>query len=115
MQIDVSYVVEEKYPAPQTQEGLARALRDSRYQCLDHDFLHPDKKLEAPRARRSYVDGTSRPETCVRDLRYSVRDDSPCKGVPVVRLEPTTAKLKVTAGVIPATTARAMRGVRPSR
>jgi hypothetical protein len=125
-QIDVAYVVEEKYPAPEIREGLTRTLRDSGYQPLDHDFLDPSLKLGVPRDWGSYVDGTARRETCVRELvedwqntqgdiaRYRLRYDSPCEAGPVRRAEPTTATLKVTVGMIPAAAARAAREA-PSR
>ncbi len=120
-QVDVTYLAEEKYPAPEIRKGLARTLRDSGYEPLDHDFLDPTIKLEVPRRWESYVDGTTGRETCVRELvedwqnsqadvlRYSLRYDSPCEAGPVGRTEPTTATLRVTIGLIPAAAARAGR------
>jgi hypothetical protein len=120
-QVDVVYVAEEKYPAPEIREGLTNTLRDSGYQLLDHDFLDPSVKLEVPRDWGSYIDGPTRRETCVRELvedwqnsqgdivRYSLRYDSPCEAGPVRRAEPTTATLKVTVAMIPAAVARAAR------
>jgi hypothetical protein len=120
-QIDVAYVAEEKYPAPQVRQGLARALRDSGYQLLDHDFLDPGEKLEVPREWISYVDGTERREICVREVvedwqnaqadvvRYRLRYDSPCEAGRVRRAEPTTTTLRVTVGMIPAAGVRAAR------
>lgn len=117
-QIDVAYVADEKYPAPGIREGLARALRDSGYQPLDHDFLEPSQKTEVPRDWSSYNSGR---QTCVREVvedwqntqgdvvRYSLRYDSPCEAGPVRRDEPTAATLKVTVGMIPAAAATAMR------
>jgi hypothetical protein len=96
-------MVQAKYPAEEIREGMARTLRDSGYQWLDHDFLDPSRKLEKPRDWWSYVDGTGRRETCVRELledwptphsdvvRYSLRDDSSCEAGPAAhRVEPTT-------------------------
>ena len=122
-QIDVAYVADEKYPARQIRQGLARALRESGYQLLDHDFLDPNEKLEIPREWGSYVTDTGRRETCVREVvedwqnaqgdvvRCSVRYDSPCDAGPVRSTEPTTTTLRVTVGMIPAAAARAAREV----
>ena len=83
--------------------------------------LASSRKLEVPRDWSSYVDSTSRRETCVRELvedwqnsqgdvvRYSLRYDSPCEAGRVRRAEPTTPKLKVTVGMMPAAAARATR------
>jgi hypothetical protein len=118
-QVDVAYVAEEKYPAPQVRQGLARALRDSGYQLLDHDFLDPDEKVEVPRKWGSYIDDTGRREICVREVvedwqnaqgdvvRYSLRYDSPCDAG--LRRQPTTTTLRVTVGMIPAAAVRAAR------
>jgi hypothetical protein len=120
-QVDVSYLVEAKYPAPDLREALARTLRASGYQVLDHDFLDPGTRIDGPRDWASYVDATLRPATCVRELvedwqnlqgdvvRYSLRYDSPCEAGPVRRMMPTNETLRVTAAVIPAETARATR------
>jgi hypothetical protein len=121
-QVDISYVVQAKYPAAEIRDGMARALRDGGYQLLDHDFLNPSRKLENPRDWSSYVDGTGRRETCVRELvedwqtphgdvvRYSLRYDSSCEAGPAAhRVEPTPEALRVSVGVIPAESARAAR------
>lgn len=120
-QIDVAYIAEEKYPAPQVRQGLARALRDSAYQPLDHDFLDPSERLEVPREWGSYTQDTRGREICVREVvedwqnaqgdivRYSLRYDSPCEAGPVRRAEPTTTTLRVTVGMIPVAAVRAAR------
>jgi hypothetical protein len=120
-QVDVAYVAEEKYPAPEIREGLTRTLRDGGYQPLDHDFLDPSLRLEVPRDWGSYLDSSTRSETCVRELvedwqnsqgdivRYGLRYDSPCEAGPVRRDEPTTVILKVTVAMIPAAAAHAAR------
>ncbi len=112
--IDVTYVVQDKYPASQTREQLAQALRDSGYHLLDHGFLEPNVKVETPRVWASYVDGRTSHETCVRELvenwqnangdvvLYGLRYDSTCDPGAVRRSEPTTDTLKVVAAVIPA-------------
>jgi len=112
--IDVTYVVQEKYPTSQTREHLAQALRDSGYHLLDHGFLEPNVKMETPRVWASYVDDRTPHETCVRELvenwqnangdvvLYGLRYDSTCDPAAVRRSEPTTDTLKVVAAVIPA-------------
>ena len=118
--VDVTYGVQENFPAPQLRESIARRLRESGYHLLDHDFLDPSAKVETPREWASYIDGRTRPETCVREIvedwqnakgdvvRSGLRYDSACDRGSVHRSESTTESLRVNAMAIPASAVREM-------
>jgi hypothetical protein len=120
-QVDLAYTVQASYPAQEIRDGWGRTLREHGYRHLDYDFLDPNRKAGVSGEWVSYLDATSRPAGCVRELiedwqndrddvvRYRLRYDGPCETRTNNHTPQSTDTLKVIAGFIPAAAVRAGR------
>jgi hypothetical protein len=120
-QVDLAYTVQASYPAQEIRDGWGRTLREHGYRQLDYDFLDPNRKAGVSGEWVSYLDATSRPSGCVRELiedwqndredvvRYRLRYAGPCETSTSNHTPQSTDTLQVIAGFIPAAAARAGR------